>query len=238
MQKTQEKRQRQFAAADADIIPTLVCTGYVFKVGEGHLAKSENYNVNPIEIQPFGGGRPITQQFLSRPDWFALDGEGKPSFRPKSLRTADGGKAMLYVYQKMMNGKGTMSALEGLAGTEERLCKLEDALIAAEGLDGEESASVLEGVFQNVLIAKDGEDPVEIGYILKQRRQKTDDVDENGKRIYVRDKGYDLDGFWQVNDKNKKKYRKIAEQSAERQKAKGEPVSFKVCFDEGQSAPF
>lgn len=237
-QEQQQKRKRAYAAADANTKPTLVCTGYVFKIGEGHLSSSEQYNVIPVEIQPYGGGRPVTFQFLSRPDWFTTGADGKPTFRPRSLKSAEGGKALEFVYSKMMNGKDGMSALEGLAGTDGRLERLEDAMLDSEGLDGEESVGVLQGIFENVFIARDGEEPVEIGYILKQAREKGDTVDENGKQDYILKPNYDLASFWQVTEKNKKKYRKIAEQSADRNKAKDEPVSFKVCFDEGVHAPF
>lgn len=232
------KPQRKFAAADASRKPTLVCTGYVFKVGEGHPSTSGVYNVNPIEIQPFGGGRAITYQFLTRPEWFELDSDGKPSFRPRSLEKADGGKSMLFVYQKMMNGEGTMSALEGLAGTPERLAALEDALTETEGLDGDESANILEGIFKDILLAAPGSDPVEIGYVLKQARNKTGFKNAEGRAEYVLDNKYDLGEFWEVTEKNKKQYRKIAEKSAARTQAKDEPISFKICFDEGVSAPF
>lgn len=238
MSETKQKRERLFAAADADKMPTLVCVGYVFHIGEGHPSKSGVYNVNPVEIQPYGGGRETKFQFLSRPEWFALDGEGRPAFRPKDLKNAEGGKSMTFVYKKMINGRNEMSALEGLAGNAERLGLLEETLVDTPGLDGDESATVLEGIFNDVLIAKDGEDAVEIGYILKQQRVKTDEVDENGKAVYILDKGYELANFWEVTSKNKKKYRDIAEKSAARNKAKGEAISFKVCFDEGVSAPF
>ncbi len=233
-----QKYQRLFAAGEADKKPTLVCTGYVFKIGEGHLSASEKYNVNPIEIQPYGGGRPVTLQFLSRPEWFALGKDGKPTFRPAAFKTMEGGKGMSFVYKKMISNPDKLAAIPGLAGTEDRLARLEQAMVESEGLDGDESAQILQGIFENILVAGDGEDAVEIGYTLVQASEKTDEVNEEGKAIYLAKKGYDLKEFWQVSDREKKRFRGIAEQSAARQKAKGESVSFKVCFDDGLTAPF
>lgn len=239
-EKNEVQYTRLFAAGDAPKMATLVCTGYVFKIGEGHESKSGQYNVNPIEIQPFGGGRAATYQFLSRPEWFEFNDEGKPSFRPQSLNGVEGGKSMLFVYNKMINQKDTISAMHGLCGSKARLSLLESRIAAKYPAvaDDVDSPSVLEDIFTDVLLAKEGAEPFEIGYILRQAREKTDEVDDQGKVIYALKKSYDLSDFWEVNDKAKKAFRKKAEKSAERQKAKGEPISFKVCFDDGMSAPF
>lgn len=239
MSKTNNKRG--FREAPAKKLPTLVCTGYVSKVHEGKApdkSAGKIYTVNRVDINGYGGSRNVSVYLLSLPEWFAtdLDEEGvkRPAFRPTSLEEEEGGASKLFVYRKNIRAVSddVPSTLQGLAGTEDRFYDLCDALLDAEGIDGPESPKVISDTL-TAFLTPEGEEPVEIGYVLKQKRTKTDDVDEDGKAIYILENSYEISDWWEPTEANKKKYRKSAEKSAERAAEKGEPVTFKVAFEQG-----
>ncbi len=230
--QAQAKQNRAFRKAPAPKLPTLVCTGYVSVVGEGKESEKGVYNVNPVEINGYGGSRNTKVQILTRPEWFSLDASGNPDFRPDQI--TDNG--MAFVYRKNIAAVDGISNLRGLAGNEERYAALSNLLFAAEGIAGDTSFNAIQNVLESFLIPAEGEDSVEIGYVLKQKRTKTEDLDENGKNIYLLENKYEVSDFFEATDENKKKYRKSAEKSAEKADKARTPYTFKVCFDEG--APF
>ncbi len=239
--QTAKETRKGFRQASATRKPTLACIGYVAAVGEGKESKSKKYNVNPIEINGLAAGPNTTVYLLTRPEWFELDAEGNPSFRPDRLEEVEGGSGILFVYQKNIAQKGNVSLLQGVAGNEDRFGDLAETLLTKsviingkeETAAGDESAAVIEKLLEDFLVAGDGESPFEIGYVLRQQSTKTDDVDADGKAIYVLENRYEVSEWFEATEANKKKFRKRAEKSAEKAKAAGEPVHFKVTFDEG-----
>ncbi len=230
---TETAQKKLFNEASAARLPKLVCTGYVNKIGEGKASKSGVYNVNPIDIQGIGASRNQTVYLLTRPEWFEVDDNGYPTFKPDSLSQVEGGSSMQFVYRRNIKGRGTISVLEGVCGSAERFENLQEAFLAAEGIsDDTDSAEIIEGLLQTYLVAKDGESPYEIGYTLKQQQTKTGEKDEDGKNIYLLDNRYELESFWEATPEAKKKFRISAEKSAKRAAENGKPVSFKVCFNE------
>ncbi len=237
MSQTQTATKRRgFQDVSAQRLPTLVCTGYVSKIGEGKESSTGKYNVNPIEISGYGGSRNTRVNFLSRPDWFASE-DGYALFRPATLEKMEGGNSILFVYRKNVKaGEGdSPSVLQGLAVTEENFEELSVAMLSAPGIDGDESAQVIEQVLKDFLIAKDGQEPTEIGYILKQKSVKSDEVDEEGKPVYILENKYEVDSWWAPTAKNKKRYLAIAEKSAAKAQEEGRPVSFKTTFEVGST---
>ncbi len=232
-------QKKLFNEASAAKLPKLICTGYVAKIGEGKPSKSGNYNVNPIEINGFGAARNATVYVLTRPEWFETDEAGNPTFRPDALSQVEGGSAMQFVYRRNIRGRGSVSILEGVCGSEERFEKLQEEFLTTDGIDDEnDSAEVIERILQNNLLPKDGEQGFEIGYTLSQQRTKTDEKDENGKFIYLLDNRYEVSNFWEATEKAKESHRKSAEKSAKRAAENGKPVSVKVTFATGENTPF
>ncbi len=241
------EKKKLFQEASAPKLPKLICTGYVARIGEGKESKSGVYNVNSIEIEGIGASRSQTVYLLTRPDWFEVNEEGYASFRPDSLLQLEGGKGMHFVYTKNIKEKnrqkgksvGSISLLEGVCGNQERFENIQEAFLTTPGVtDENDSAEVIERILKQHLVAKDGEPYVEIGYVLKQQRTKTDEVDEDGNTIYLLSKNYELDTFWEVTEENKKKKFESCEKSAERAKAEGKPVSIKCSFTLGDGPGF
>ena len=228
------ERKRGFREASAARKPTLVCTGYVAGVPESKESASGKYNVTTVEINGLGASPNARVYLLTRPEWFETNEDGFPAFRPDSLEKVEGGRSMLFVYQKNIAQVGNTSVIQGLAGNEERFDTLAEALLSdPKTSDESDSAEAIQNIIEKLLVAKEGQTPFEIGYILKQQRNKTDDVDEDGKPIYVLENRYEVSEWFEATEANKKKYRKSAEKSRAKSDEAGEAVRFKVTFDEG-----
>lgn len=226
-----------FNEASAGKKPTLVCTGYVSKVDETNPSKSGNYNVTPIHINGIGASLGTTIYLLTRPEWFEVDGDGRPAFKPNDLDKVEGGKAMLFVYRKNIAGRGTVSNLQGLAGNQDRYEDLADALLTSDGITDEDNGGdVITKVLTSKLVAAEGKEAFIIGYVLQQQRTKTDEVNEEGKHEYLLENKYEVKDFFEVTPEALKKYRKAAEKSAKKAQETSTPITFKVCFDE--ATPF
>lgn len=226
----------KFNEASAGTKPTLVCTGYVSQVEDTAISKkSGNYNVTPISINGIGASQNTKIWLCTRPEWFEVDGDGNPSFRPDDLKKVEGGKSMHFVYSVNISGKEGISNLLGLSGNEDRFGDLSTLLFTTPGVT-EEDGVELTKVLRNFLVAKEGKEPFTIGYILKQQRTKTDAVDENGKAVYVLEKNYELDDYFEVTPEALKKYRRAAEKSARKAEENGTAVTFKIAYDE--ATPF
>ncbi len=234
MAKTGTAKTKGFREASAQRLPTLICTGYVAAVTDGRLSKSGKYNTVTVEINGLAGSRNTKVFPCTRPEWFATNEEGQPTFNPASLDKVEGGDSIKFVYANNLAQSGETSTLEGLCGSAERFEALQDALLSnPEVQDPETSAEAVASVLDEILVARQGEEPFEIGYKLTQQREKTVDKDEDGKTIYIYTKNYEVSEWFEATEKNKKRYRKIAEDSAEKAREAGKPITFKVCFDNG-----
>ena len=199
-----------FAEAKVSKLPALSCVGTVEEVGEGKLSSTENYVVQPISIRATGPGRSITFRILYRPEWF------EPTFDPNSLEEyGPEGSKMLAVYRKNIAAKGGIAALKGLAGSEENYVKLAKALLTAQDKSIEGVRETLRTFFS--------ENDVEVGYVLKQRKDKVGE-DENGKGIYELANGYEVGEFYFPTAENLKKQVQRANRSKD--------GSFRVAFDQ------
>jgi hypothetical protein len=241
MAQTQTQKTKGFRSASASRLPKLACTGYVAAVYDGRESKSGNYNTVTVEINGFGGSKNTKVYPCTRPEWFAVDEDGNPIFRPDSLKKVEGGKSIQFVYASNIKGEDGVSTLEGLAGSEERFDLLTERLLTdARTSDPDKSAEAIASILEDVLVAGQGEEPFEIGYILKQQAEKSVDKNgkpeldpETGKPVYIYKNRYEIDEFFEATEKNKKRFRKQAEKSAEKAKETGEPPYFKVTFDDG-----
>lgn len=211
---TQETFQG-FAEASVQKIPTLACVGYVDEVGEGKLSESQNYVVQPITIRPYGPGRTVVHRILYRPEWL------ESNFNPDSLSEyGDDGAKMLSVYRRNINVKGGISALKGLAGSEEAFKALAAKLLS---LTDKSIPSVSSAIRDFFTANKESENPIQVGYVLRQRKDKAGE-DENGKQQYELANGYEVAEFFFDTADARKKLKQRATRSKD--------GSFKIAFDE------
>lgn len=213
-----------FAEAKVNKIPSLACTGYVEEVPEGKLSESQRYVVQPVTIRGLGASKTLTHRILYRPEWF------RPGFDPSSLEEfGDEGKSMQTVYRKNINVRSGISALKGLAGSDERFQNLAVAIMTAaaalpvdaNGNPTDLDIPTVQGILREHLVNPDG-DYTEIGYDLRQRKDKAGE-DENGKTVYELANGYEVGDFWFVSNDAKKKKVQRASRTAD--------GSYCVAFD-------
>jgi len=196
---------REAAAAD---MPKLVCVGYVDAVGDGKVSESGKYIVQPISLAAYGAGRRARVNFLYRPEWIV------PAFDPNTIAEMvdddEEAKKILSVYRRNINGRGSISTLRGLAGSDVGFERLSHRILSLPDASIEGVQMVLTEFFEE----RQQSGSPEIGYVLKQQATRTDQIDEeSGKAIWIKENRYEVDSFFDVNDKALAKWTKAAAKS-------------------------
>lgn len=186
-----------FTPTEAAEKPTLLCVGTVGEIEEAHLSKSENYVVQPINLNALDAGRNIKLYFLYRPEWFTR------GFNPATLKADQPGAH--FVYGKNIANKDNLSNLRGLAGSNEAFVKLATILTSITsdptGPSMEDVTEALVEFFEGN-VDSEGQ-PKKIGFELRQQMTKTDEInEETGKNVYVRENRYEVKAFFDVTKKS------------------------------------
>ncbi len=206
-----------FKAASAPKLPKIACVGQITDVAPTKASNSGKYNITNISIEPLGGGIKTTAMLLTRPDWLT------PAFDPDI--ELEGNKSALFVYASNISGPSgsPISRLLGAAGSAERADALAAEIQAGATTtvdeDGNEVSIVPDNVLDNAFQKLVG---TTVGYIMQQRREETDQVDENGKKKKILTNNYEFGEFFYPTDKALTKYRKLAEER---------PADWRVGFD-------
>ena len=219
-----------FKSAQAAEKPKLACVGRLSGLGDTGFTESGDYIKLQILIDGYGASQNARLTFLYRPEWFV------PGFDPSSYEGAgEAEKKFLGVYRRNIAEQDATSVLLGLCGGDEEayntlastLFSLDLQSLIDQGTEGvkqipEVVKAAIAEFFDNQETAGK-----RIGYILQQQSRKTDEVDENGKAIYVRGQYYEIgdgfgnSGFYVPDEKGRKR---MASRAA---KAQGK---FRVCF--------
>lgn len=196
-----------FREAEASEKPTLLCVGTVGEVEDAHISKSEDYVVQPIKIEALDAGRNQTLYLLYRPEWLTR------SFNPASMKDEHPGP--FFVYGKNIATKDGYSNLRGLAGSQEAFVSLAKQLIGITANDEGPNMEAVTKVLRDFFAANvDAEgNSRKIGYELRQQQTKTDEVDEDGKAIYLRENRYEVKSYFDVTEKGLATAKRRAERS-------------------------
>jgi len=194
-------------------MPSLACIGEVSEVPEGKLSSTEMYIVQPVKIRAAGPGRSLKINVLYRPEWLDRD------FDPNSLNDAEGGSKVLAVYRRNIAGKGTISTLKGLSGSDVAFGQLAENLLS---LTAQSITSVENALREFFTVTNEG---TQFIYVLKQGKQKVGE-DENGKTIYELTSNYEVSEFHFLNQENVKKMKARANRSQD--------GSFRLAFDQDE----
>jgi hypothetical protein len=204
-----------FVAAKARELPTIACTGYIDEVGEVKATSGGDYAIFRINLVGTRGSRGQGFNFMFRPEWFDV------GYNPEVIGTYDFPETteeetkkkrngMLSVYRRNIAPQSGLSALKGLTGSEDNwkvfLQRREETAnrIAAERPD---DPTFNEEDVHAMLTSFWSEDcpGQEIGFVLKQGSEKTDQVDERGKVIYQKTDRHEVDSFFFVEDEKQVK---------------------------------
>lgn len=216
--QTQTEYQ-EFTPTEARPLPTLICVGRVTDVGDAKVSASQNYIVQPISLEACDTGRNIKVYWLYRPEWLDY------AFNPANMLKQEGGKAAHFVYGKNIASRDNLSVLRGLSGSKEVYGKVCAALVALPkaGDTGGPSMEDVTNVLREHLVSD-----TLVGYILEQQLSDTGEVDEDGKKIKIRDNRYQVASYWDVNAAACKRMEEKAERSG---------GDVKYTFD-GNNIPF
>lgn len=217
-----------FSVGEAKTLPRLHCVGkWSVNVEKAKVTQSGNYISVPFELSPVSGGiKGAYVNFLYRPEWLTA------GFDPSSFDEIPNGSSMAFVHGKNMGRRGELGVIQAFAGSLEGLYELAGEMFAlGEGTaDAQKVARVFASYNEKYA------DRV-IGYTLKQKSTKTDEVNpETGKAVYVKENGYEIDTFWiPTNDKHQQaEWRGTLKNKI--QSAQRSGGATRVAFDE--SIPF
>lgn len=201
MSDTQTEK-RLFREASARKLPSLACIGEVTEVGEGKLSNSGNYIVQPISLSAREAGKDLRTNLLYKPEWFEY------GFDPDTFQEIEGGSSMESVYRRNISGRGGLSTLSGLAGSDEEFERLQGILLDLT----EVTAEVVQEALSNFFL--DPERDMLIGYVAQQQRTKTDRTNpETGKAIYIAENRYEVGSYFRVDEKTIKSLSNRAKKS-------------------------
>jgi hypothetical protein len=214
-----------FNKANAQEKPRTAALGRVQAIGEAKVTQSKAYMLVKYELQGYGASPNQNGIFLFRPEWLM---EG---FNPASLEKFDNGKTFEMIYRKNVASREGMSVLQGLCGgDEQKFDELADRIFALGINDASTEEDVLEGVrgvLQQFLVDEGNGDKV--GYTIGHQMSKTDECDENGKPIYVRERFMEIKSWFDPS--NEKAVKGMVKRAA---KSEGK---FVIAFTEDE-VPF
>jgi hypothetical protein len=202
---TATETQPIFGAAAAREMPTLACIGRVVGIDAPKETKGENefgikYHMYNIHLEGYGAGRKAKINFMIRPEWLI------PGFNPATFESVEGGKGMEFMYGKHVSRRNDISTLQGLVGcNDEAFNVFCQALASAEG-----DPQGIYAVLQDILVEQ-GYGAL-VGYVLKQGREKGG-FDEDGKQLYLPTAFYEINNFFNPNEKGRASQYKRAEGS-------------------------
>ena len=221
---TATETQPVFGEVAARALPALACIGKVVKVEVptetkgGEDGTGVKYLMYNIHLEGYGAGRKARVNLMIRPEWL------HQSFNPSSFAEIEGGSSMEFLYAKAIAQRGQISILQGLVGVSKaddpRWGAFCSALMSANGEPME-----IHAVLQDWLIEQENGNFV--GYILKQQREKAG-FDEDGKQLYTPTQYYEVNGFFEPNEKG----RKAQYDRADRTAGGTADRTFKVQFTE------
>lgn len=203
--------------------PSLICAGRVSAVGDAYLGKSENYYVVKIEIEAVDAGVDKALYLLFRPEWMhAMSHTEIARFQEEQP-----GAYRMYqqhIAANLENSKPShLQGLTGYVSTQSNATPFNElgSRLCALGIDAvtETPTLVSDTIRKFLLEEREGEI---IGYVVSQQTEKTGEVDENGKNVYVPSKWTEVSNYWAANDSK----------ALDRQTKKAEksPDKYKMAF--------
>lgn len=190
-----------FALAEPDKKPSLACVGYVEDIADAKPTANERYVNSRVKIVSPSGGRDITTNFMFRPEWF------EQGFSPKSFDALDVDdrtkRGLALNYRRIFGTKGTVGLLAALVGG--NVQEFAEALWA--------KGAVTEETVVDTLREVNNAAQPDVGYILVQAKEKTDELNEEGKPVYVLSEFYEVQSVFFPTDEAKERLEKRAEKT-------------------------
>lgn len=211
-------------------MPRLTCIGRVEDMTAPKLGPSGAYYNMRVTIKGISGAsKNITTNFLFRPEWF------NPDFDPAQFdqmvidnhtpeESARIVKMFKRNYDALLGAKGSnrTGQLPALCGSEEAFNELDAVRNAAYAKRSTSSGFTAEEVGEFIKGFVMGQGATFL-YTLRQQTEKTDEVGEDGKQVYIRTENYEVDRW----DYNTEKTRTSAVKSVART---NDPAVAQIAF--------
>lgn len=201
--------QRTLAKAQERVLNTLCCIGYVSEVGDVKVTESGNYIGANFKLAGLRGSRNSFHTIYLRPEWLMAD------------YTPDDEVAESFMFRKVMGTQSTLGGLEGILGKE---------LVGAFLTDLDSRGAITPDTLRESFVKHFASEAAgnKIGYILKQKNDKTEDINpDTGKNVYVRTNNYEVSEWFDAGDP--KKIKSMVKR-AEKEPKEGQP-KFIIGFE-------
>jgi hypothetical protein len=211
-------------------MPSLACVGKVTEVGPVTVSNSGIYLTCPVKISAYGAGRGQTTYFTFNPSWLtqkfheavneagSVENYFEENFSGQTYEKdgveKDVVRSFSFVYSANIGNADGDSFLECLLVDD--FDNFVEAAFAANFDDENPDLEYLTNFLSSQFMDR------KIGYVLTQARIDTGKVDEDGKKIYIKDNNYVIKNFFPVTEKRIKSLQKSAEKSK---------TGFKLTFD-------
>lgn len=168
--------------------PTIACIGTLSSLDAATLSKSGFYYMQKYSLQGKVKGTDGKSQLLWVPDFF------KPGFNKERFAASlgDKGRGVKFVYEANIASAEKTSTLEAMCGGSDGLDELASYIHSLTDFDPDAVGSTIQSYVRSL-------GPIEIGYIMRQQRKKTEDGS------VVREPYMEIDSFFLVTEKQIKK---------------------------------
>ncbi len=216
----------QFAKMEAKALPTQAIVGKITAVGPFTPSKGSEgtYLTGPISFSAYDAGQSQKIYLTFRPEWFtekfhqevgeigSVETYFNETYGDQEYTKTDGSvknaaKSFAYVYSvNIANGDNT-SLLQSIFHEEADFEAFVQDSFAKQFDPADPDLEEVNKFFEENLIDK------KMGYIMSQKKIKTQNLDANGKAIYIRDNSREVKSYFPVTKKKIESMQKSAKNS-------------------------
>lgn len=226
-----------FSTPQAEKKPDLYSLGTLKSIDEPAFTEAGTYIKANVVIAGHGAGRDQRYLLLFRPEWFFSE------FDAATFDSQEDGKSLRFIYRRNINASDQVSFLRAICGAGEEGKKLFDDVLAPAVFsidrtalenppDSEEEAERVYLEFARAVVDTirtvviEGAGSPVFGFQLRQKKTKTDIIGADGKPVYQLDNNYDLNEFFEADEKGLERISKRVEKANAKEEG-----SAKILFE-------
>jgi len=217
----------QFAKMEAKALPTQAVVGKITSVGPFTPSKGSDgtYLTGPVSFSAYDAGQSQKIYLTFRPEWFteafhqevgesggSVEKYFEEKYGDQEYTKTDGSvknaaKSFSFVYQSNIANGDNTSLLQSIFPEDEQFENFVQAAFKENFDPAEPDLDAVNKFFETQLVDK------KMGYIMSQKKIKTQNVDANGKAIYLRDNTREVKSYFPVTKKKIESMEKSAKNS-------------------------
>jgi hypothetical protein len=225
-----------FAKMEAKLLNTQAVAGKISKVGPFIPSKGSDgtYITGPVEFSAYGAGQSQKIYLTFRPEWLSekfhievgeaggsvekyfQDNFGDQEYTKTDGSVKNAAKSFSFVYQSNIANGDNTSFLQSIFPDDEAFEAFVQSAFKQNFDPAEPDLDAVNAFFESQLMDK------KMGYIMSQKKIRTQNTDANGKAIYLRDNTREVKSYFPIT---KKKIESLVKS------AKTSKTGFTLTFD-------